>query len=66
MHRDVGGPWSDITINRDAVNNTICGQTGSFSEFAIFEPVVAPVADEGGGGGGGGGCFIATVLKAAN
>jgi len=61
MHRDVGGSWLDITIDRDAVNNTICGQTGSFSEFAIFEPVVAPVA-----GGGGGGCFITTALKADN
>ena len=32
-----GVVWTDITTSLDTVNNVICGNTTSFSDFAIFE-----------------------------
>ncbi len=61
MHREIGGPWNDITTSVDTVNNVICGQTSSFSEFAVFEPVAVTPPAAAPDSGGGGGCFIATA-----
>lgn len=32
-----GANWVDLTTSLDTVNNIICGNTNSFSDFAIFE-----------------------------
>jgi probable HAF family extracellular repeat protein len=34
-----GGVWTDITTSVDTVNNVVCGQTSSFSVFAVAEPI---------------------------
>jgi N-acetylneuraminic acid mutarotase len=34
--------WIDITSSLDTVANVICGNTTSFSPFAIFEPIESP------------------------
>ncbi|MFC1837247.1 CFI-box-CTERM domain-containing protein [Thermodesulfobacteriota bacterium] len=60
MHREIGGPWNDITTSVDTVNNIICGQTSSFSEFGIFEPL-AVTSSPAPSGDSGGSCFIATA-----
>ncbi len=37
------GSWEDITTSLDTLNDIICGQTTSFSAFAIFEDLAAAV-----------------------
>jgi hypothetical protein len=37
IFHNISGYWEDITTSLDTVNDIICGQTPSFSEFAIFE-----------------------------
>jgi len=45
-----GSNWSDITSSRDADNHRVCGNTTSFSPFALFEPInLPPVAVAGSG-----------------
>jgi hypothetical protein len=39
MHRGPQG-WEDITTSLDTLNNIICGETTSFSEFAVMESLV--------------------------
>lgn len=33
------GTWTDITTLRDSIGNTVCGETTSFSVFALAEPI---------------------------
>lgn len=36
VYEDPPGEWSDITTNVDTVNNIICGETDSLSQFAVM------------------------------
>jgi hypothetical protein len=38
----VGGIWQDITASRNPATKTICGNTTSFSPFAVVEPSILP------------------------
>ncbi len=55
MHRKAGADWSDITTEINEQNNSICGETDSFSEFAVVE--------SSSGGGSSSGCFINTIMR---
>ena len=52
MHRKAGQDWNNITTSVDTENNSICGATNSFSEFAIVEEASS---------GSSSGCFIVTA-----
>jgi hypothetical protein len=52
MHRRTGQDWSNITTSVDTAINSICGETNSFSEFAVVEEASSSSSS---------GCFIATA-----
>ncbi len=58
MHHKDDGPWEDITTVIDTKNDTICGQTTSFSEFAVGEFDISFAYGAGGGG------IFGDILKA--
>jgi len=43
-----GAGWEDVTISLDTVNDIICGEVYSLSEFIIVEENLPPVADANG------------------
>lgn len=44
MHRD-GGEWVDVTSSVDTDSKVVRGVTGSFSDFALVEPLGGPVVE---------------------